>query len=97
MKKIIMSTILTLPALSLSAQHFTYPETPRDNTVDHYFGVAVADPYRWLENDTSRQTAQWVEAQNAVTGRYLKGIKQRGKLLKRLTEVSNYGEVGTPF
>ena len=47
MKKIIMSTILTLPALSLSAQHFTYPETPRDNTVDHYFGVAVADPYRW--------------------------------------------------
>ena len=97
MKKIIMSTILTLPALSLSAQHFTYPETPRDNTVDHYFGVAVADPYRWLENDTSRQTAQWVEAQNAVTGRYLKGIKQRGKLLKRLTEVSNYGKVGTPF
>jgi prolyl oligopeptidase len=41
-----------------------YPETKRVDSVDNYFGVSVADPYRWLENDTTQETAAWVEAQN---------------------------------
>ena len=72
------------------------PQTRKDGTVDNYFGTEVADPYRWLEDDASPETAQWVKAQNKVTSHYLNGIPFRGKLLERLREVSNYEKVGTP-
>ena len=72
------------------------PVTRKDNTVDEYFGIKVADPYRWLEDDTSEETAAWVEAQNKVTNYYLSKIPFRAKLLKRLTEVANYEKVGVP-
>ena len=53
----------------------TYPITKKDTTVkDNYFGTEVADPYRWLENDTSSQTKAWVTAENEVTQNYLKQI-----------------------
>ena len=96
MNKQILILMTTFSVLSAQAQ-IKYPQTPRDNTVDEYFGVKVADPYRWLENDTSAATAQWVEAENEVTNAYLAKIPFRGKLLKRLKEVANYEKVGTPF
>ena len=89
-----MATIATNCAM---AQSISYPKAEKDGTVDNYFGTQVADPYRWLENDTSQQTAAWVEAENKVTNAYLQKIPNRKKLLKRLTEVSNYEKVGTPF
>ena len=89
-----MATIATNCAM---AQGISYPKAEKDGTVDNYFGTQVADPYRWLENDTSQQTAAWVEAENKVTNAYLQKIPNRKKLLKRLTEVSNYEKVGTPF
>ena len=84
-----MATIATTVA---TAQQLSYPKAEKDGTVDEYFGVKVADPYRWLENDTSQQTAAWVEAENKVTNSYLSKIPFRQKLLKRLTELSNYVE-----
>ena len=72
------------------------PVTREDDTVDTYFGTEVADPYRWLEDDNSAETAAWVEAQNKVTDHYLKGISFRGKVLARLKEVSNYEKIGIP-
>ena len=72
------------------------PVTRKDDTVDNYWGTEVADPYRWLEDDASEETAAWVEAQNKVTNYYLGKIPFRAKLLKRLTEVSNYEKVGVP-
>ena len=75
----------------------SYPITEKDNTVDTYFGHEVADPYRWLEDDRSEQTAQWVAAQNEVTDGYLTKIPFRADLLKRLTEVANYEKIGVPF
>ena len=96
MRKIIIAAAIMATSTSL-AQKITYPTTPKDNTVDNYFGVEVADPYRWLENDTSAQTARWVEEENAVTMAYLNRLPQRQKLLKRLKEVANYEKVGTPF
>ena len=72
------------------------PVTREDDTVDTYFGTEVADPYRWLEDDNSAETAAWVEAQNKVTDHYLKGIPFRGKVLARLKEVSNYEKIGIP-
>ena len=88
---------MTIFSTTASAQGINYPATPRDNTVDEYFGTKVADPYRWLENDTSAQTAQWVEAENAVTNAYLNRIPQRKKLLERLRQVANYEKSGIPF
>lgn len=75
----------------------TYPETAKDSTVDVYFGTKVADPYRWLENDTSAATAAWVEAQNQVTQQYLNQIPFRTALQKRLTDLTNYEKLGSPF
>ena len=91
---ILMAVIATNCAM---AQSINYPKAVKDGTVDNYFGTHVADPYRWLENDTSQQTAAWVEAENKVTNAYLQKIPFRKKLLKRLTEVANYEKVGTPF
>ena len=74
----------------------TYPETAKTGVVDTYFGTSVPDPYRWLENDTSAQTAAWVAAQNKVTGEYLSKIPFRGALLRRLTAVADYEKIGAP-
>ncbi|WP_321520146.1 prolyl oligopeptidase family serine peptidase [uncultured Bacteroides sp.] len=74
-----------------------YPITKKDNTVDTYFGVKVSDPYRWLENDTTKETAAWVKAQNKVTSAYLAKIPFRNKLKERLTNLANYEKIGAPF
>ena len=75
-----------------------YPETMRDTTVvDDYFGTRVADPYRWLENDTSAATEAWVEAENAVTDAYLAKIPFRQTLKERMSQLFNYEKMGIPF
>ena len=74
----------------------TYPETCRDEVVDNYFGVQVADPYRWLEDDNSEDTAEWVKAQNSVTQSYLAKIPFREAIKSRLTQLYNYPKIGMP-
>lgn len=74
-----------------------YPETAKDNTTDVYFGETVADPYRWLENDTSAETAAWVKAQNEVTFNYLSKLPARNALKEQLTALTNYEKYGSPF
>lgn len=74
-----------------------YPEVKKDSIVDNYFGTEIADPYRWLENDTSKETAEWVQAQNEVTFDYLAQIPYRDQIEDRLTELWNYERLGTPF
>ena len=75
---------------------FTYPETAKVDVVDDYFGTEVADPYRWLEDDMSDETALWVKAQNDVTFSYLEKIPFRNALKDRMTEIWNYPKMGTP-
>lgn len=92
--------IMSSVAIAFTANAETpikYPVTAIDKVVDEYFGVKVADPYRWLENDTSTATAEWVKEQNIVTQDYLSKIPFRNELKKRLTELSNYEKMGTPF
>ncbi|MCR5471256.1 MAG: prolyl oligopeptidase family serine peptidase [Prevotella sp.] len=97
MKKIGIISMAIMVTTMVQAQcSMQYPQTEKDNTVDEYFGVKVSDPYRWLENDTSAQTTAWVEAENKVTSTYLRKIPFRDKLLKRLTELSNYEKIGAP-
>ena len=74
-----------------------YPEVKEDTVTDVYYGTEIADPYRWLENDTSAETAEWVKAQNKVTFDYLSQIPYRDEIKKRLTDVWNYEKAGTPF
>ena len=103
----IMIKILSLPGmrnlffaamsiLAIASCAPQMPQTRKDSTVDDYFGTAVPDPYRWLEDDLSPETAAWVEAQNKYTNHYLKGIPFRGQLLERLKEVNDYEKVGAP-
>ncbi|TDU43414.1 prolyl oligopeptidase [Gelidibacter sediminis] len=75
----------------------TYPETKTVDSVDTYFGEQVKDPYRWLEDDRSEETGEWVKAQNQVTGDYLANIPYRQALKDRLEEIWNYEKVGAPF
>jgi prolyl oligopeptidase len=74
-----------------------YPVTKKDNTVTGYFGTKVPDPYRWLENDTSADVAEWVKAENEVTFGYLSKIPFRDSLHARLTRIWNYPKFGVPF
>ena len=96
MKKTILFMMVSMATTTLMAQNIQYPKAVKDGTTDTYFGTVVADPYRWLENDTSAQTAAWVEAENKVTNAYLAKIPFRQKLLKRLTELANYEKIGAP-
>lgn len=74
-----------------------YPTTERDETVvDEYFGTKVADPYRWLENDTSAQTMAWVDAQRQLTDEYLSHIPLRQEIKERLTQIADYERYGVP-
>lgn len=75
----------------------TYPETKKGEVVDTYFDTQVADPYRWLEDDMSEETAQWVKTQNKVTFDYLSQISYRDKLKERLTKLMDYEKVSAPF
>jgi len=77
-------------------QMIAYPDTKAVDVVDDYFGTKVSDPYRWLENDTSKETEAWVLAQNKVTSDYLNQIPYRDKIAKRYEEIFNYEKVGAP-
>jgi prolyl oligopeptidase len=74
-----------------------YPMTKKGEVVDSYFEQKVADPYRWLEDDMSDETAQWVKTQNKVTFDYLSQIPYRAQLKERLTKLMDYEKVGAPF
>jgi prolyl oligopeptidase len=74
-----------------------YPEAKKVDSVDTYFEASVADPYRWLENDTARETADWVTAQNQVTFSYLNNITYRDVVRKRLLELNDYEKLTAPF
>jgi len=75
---------------------FMYPETAKGDVADNYHGTEVPDPYRWLEDDMSDETAAWVKAQNEVTFSYLESIPFRDALKDRMTEIWDYPKMGTP-
>jgi prolyl oligopeptidase len=88
-------------AMVLSAtagtQSLQYPTTRKVDHVDSYHGTTVPDPYRWLEDDNSAETARWVEAQNRVTFRYLEQIPYRAQLKNRLEALYDYPKYSAPL
>ncbi len=73
-----------------------YPETRRVDLVEEYHGRKVADPYRWLEDDNSDETAAWVAAQNKLTFDYLSRIRARKYIRERLETLLNFERFQTP-
>ena len=90
-----LSVCLVL-AMTTAETQIRYPETRKTDQADDYFGQKVADPYRWLEDDNSAETAAWVEAQNKVTFDYLAKIPAREPLKARLTTLWNFERYGVP-
>ncbi len=92
--------LLAVSAAAVVAQDvkLTYPQTAKGTVVDNQFGEAVADPYRWLENDvrTDPAVAQWVGQQNAVTQSYLASLPQRGWFAQRIRSLTDYERFGLP-
>ena len=100
------SVILSITALYIGATSctskpaymaLTYPETEQRIVIDTFFGTVVEDPYRWLEDDRSEETSDWVKRQNEVTYGFLNQIPYREALKEKLTKIWNYEKVGTPF
>lgn len=73
-----------------------YPLTLKVDTVTNFFGTEVKDPYRWMENDTTKAVADWVAKENEVTFGYLQHIPFRDAIRKRLDKVQNYERLSAP-
>lgn len=102
MKKILIlmcmvSALVSCKQESKQVVEVTYPETRKVDTVDTYFGTEIKDPYRWLEDDRSDETAAWVKAQNEVTFGYLEKIPFRNQIKNKLEDLWNYEKIGAPF
>lgn len=82
--------------VSCTNSKIQYPDTKKVDQVDEYFGVEIEDPYRWLEDNRSQETENWVKAQNQVTSNYLSGIPYREKIKNRLTELWNFETMQSP-
>lgn len=101
MKQIIQLTLaITISATmhaQKSTQKITYPTTKKIEHIDTYFNTKVNDPYRWLEDDKSAETANWVTQQNKVTYSYLDKIPYRTAIKQRLEKLWNYEKISAPF
>jgi prolyl oligopeptidase len=97
---VVAVVVFASPSFLMSSNSFAsplrYPETKTVDVIDHYHGVAVADPYRWLEDDNSAETKAWVEAQNRVTFGYLEGLPQREVFKRRLEQLLDFERFGLP-
>ena len=89
--------VLGLVQIPMMATSLSYPPSPRHDQVDIYHGVAVPDPYRWLEDPQSAASRQWIEAQNQVTSAYLETLAGRSAISDRLTQLWNFERYSTPF
>lgn len=94
---LILLAFMSIVSMNSCNKKIKYPVAQKVDTVDNYFGTKIADPYRWLENDTSANTAEWVAAENKVTEEYLSKIPYRNKIRERLTKMWNFPKFGVPF
>ena len=92
-----VATSITSFSQNQKMETLTYPETKKTATVDTYFGTEVSDPYRWLEDDKSEETAAWVKEENKVTFDYLSEIPFRNKIKERMEKLWNYEKISAPF
>jgi prolyl oligopeptidase len=104
MKKLIITILCGATMLTACKQEsnkrditVNYPETAKKPVVETYFDTEVVDNYRWLEDDKSKETEDWVKTENEVTFDYLSKIPYRNQLKDRLSELWNYEKITAPF
>ncbi len=97
MKVLSVSILLIIAIANCPAQNYSYPITKKIDQKDFYFGTEVNDPYRWLEDDNSVETGDWVKKQNEVTENYFSKIPFRNKIKERLTSLWNFPKSSSPF
>lgn len=97
MKYVIYFLVFVSMSSCTKNEKIKYPLTKKEEVKDTYFGTEVEDPYRWLEDDNSEETTEWVKAQNKVTFDYLESLPNREKIKQQLTELLDYPKHGTPF
>jgi prolyl oligopeptidase len=93
---IMIATFSVLVNTDGFTQTLQYPVTRKTDHVDDYHGVKVPDPYRWLEDDRSAETAAWVRAENEVTFGYLDKIPFKSKIFTDLEKAYNYPKYSAP-
>lgn len=91
------TAVLMFGCKDMKVKILPYPEAPRSEVVDDYFGTQVPDPYRWLEDSGNEETRRWVVAENRITADYLARIPYRDALKQRLVELWNYPKCGLPY
>jgi prolyl oligopeptidase len=96
MRRNIFILFWIITPLSVVGQKLNYPETKIVSQTDVYHGVTVNDPYRWLEDDHSAETKNWVDAQNKVTFEYLASLPERDKNKSRLTKIWSFPRQSSP-
>ena len=94
---ILLALLFLTACTGVKKEKIVYPVIPSGNVVDTIFGTPVPDPYRWLEDDLSEETAAWVKEQNMVTFGYLEKIPYREQIKERLTHMYNYEKYGMPY
>ena len=94
---LVMVILLSASCGRSTNENLKYPDTRKGDVVDTIFGVPVADPYRWLEDDMSEETEEWVKARNNITFGYLDKIPYRDQIRERLMEIWNYEKFSIPF
>ncbi len=94
--KPVLLTAGVLFSATIYSQKMNYPKAIKGNQTDTYFGTAVSDPYRDLEND-SEPTKKWVDEEVAYSQNYLSKIPFRQDIVKQLTDIWNYEKIGAPF
>jgi prolyl oligopeptidase len=92
----VTAVLVAIASTMLGAQTLQYPTARKGSQVDDYHGVKVADPYRWMEDDNSAETAAWVKAENDVTFPYLEAIPFRKALQDRVKQLNQYERYSSP-
>jgi prolyl oligopeptidase len=82
---------------SVYAQQPSYPTTKTVHVVDDFHGIAVSDPYRWMEDENDPDLKIWIDAQNTLTSSYLDAYAGKESIKSRLTELWNYPRYTVPF
>lgn len=92
-----LAVCIAAASITSTFAQMKYPETKKIEHTDTYHGQTIADPYRWLEDDRSAETAEWVKAQNQVTFGYLEKISYREQIKARMEKLWNYERISAPF